>query len=180
MIQVDRKCVPALIFMMAAPGCYGQAVAVAEVQGQISDVSGAVVPGAQIRMTQISTRYVRSTTAGVDGNFNDDTLTALGAFQDNNALILLTARLPRKSLNGLDRLRWTTPSQKFKFLIFERIGSFEKFLQLRNRPCWKTPHVLQIALKRRAVGYRENPVVSFFLALGDLKNFEHPNRCAAE
>ena len=28
-------------------------------------------------------------TAGVNGNFNDDTLTALGAFQDNNALILV-------------------------------------------------------------------------------------------
>jgi hypothetical protein len=28
-------------------------------------------------------------TADVDGNFNDDTLTALGAFQDNNALILV-------------------------------------------------------------------------------------------
>src|ERR1700682_2011404 len=75
MIQVERKCVPAFISallaaVMVAPGCYGQAVAVAEVQGQISDVSGAVVPGAQIRMTQISTRYVRSTTAGVDGSYS--------------------------------------------------------------------------------------------------------------
>ena len=46
MIQVDRKCVPAFIFVMLAPACYGQAVAVAEMQGQVSDVSGAVVPGA--------------------------------------------------------------------------------------------------------------------------------------
>src|SRR5438552_9565754 len=75
MIQVDRKYVPAFISTMlaavlAAPGCYGQAVAVAEVQGQVSDVSGAVVPGAQIRMTQIATHYVRNTTASVDGSYS--------------------------------------------------------------------------------------------------------------
>src|SRR6266568_576103 len=75
MIQVDRKYVPAFISTMlaavlAAPGCYGQAVAVAEVQGQVSDVSGAVVPGAQIRMTQIATHYVRNTSAGVDGAYS--------------------------------------------------------------------------------------------------------------
>ena len=71
MIQVDRMYVPAFIAaMMLAPGCYAQAVAVAEVQGQVSDVSGAVVPGAQIRMTQIATQYVRNTTAGVDGSYS--------------------------------------------------------------------------------------------------------------
>jgi hypothetical protein len=52
------------------PDCYGQAVAVAAVQGQVLDSSGSAVPGAQIKMTQTATQYVRSTTSGVDGSYS--------------------------------------------------------------------------------------------------------------
>ena len=75
MIRVDRKRVPAFFYLMSAavlvvPACYGQAVAVAEVQGQVLDGSGSAVPGAQIKMTQTTTDYVRNTTAGVDGSYS--------------------------------------------------------------------------------------------------------------
>src|SRR5260370_33932401 len=53
-----------------APACYGQAVAVAEVQGQVLDVGGSAVPGAQVKMIQTETDYVRTTTAGVDGAYS--------------------------------------------------------------------------------------------------------------
>ena len=88
--------------------------------------------------------------------------------------------LPRQSLDGLHRVRRAAPSEKFEFFIFKRIGSFEKFLQLLDSPCWKSPHVLQIAFKRRAVGHRKKTVVPLFLTLVDLKNFEHSDRFAAE
>ena len=74
MIQADRKCTPAFPYMMVAavllaPVCYAQAVAVAEVQGQVADSSGAAVPGAQIKMTQGNTQYTRNTTSGPDGAY---------------------------------------------------------------------------------------------------------------
>jgi hypothetical protein len=64
MIQADRKCIMMAAAFLLAPVCYAQAVAVAEVQGQVVDGSGSAVPGAQIKMTQTETDYVRNTTAG--------------------------------------------------------------------------------------------------------------------
>jgi hypothetical protein len=48
---------------------FGQAVANAEIGGVITDSSGAVVPGAQIRATQTETGRVRSTVSGSDGSY---------------------------------------------------------------------------------------------------------------
>jgi hypothetical protein len=70
MIQADRKCIMMAAAFLLAPVCYAQAVAVAEVQGQVVDGSGSAVPGAQIKMTQTETDYVRNTTAGVDGSYS--------------------------------------------------------------------------------------------------------------
>jgi hypothetical protein len=71
MIHVDRKYILILAALLSSTRvCHPQAVAVAEVQGQVSDASSAAVAGAQIKMTQIETRYVRSTTAGADGSYS--------------------------------------------------------------------------------------------------------------
>src|SRR5579872_6887052 len=75
MIHVYRKYIlmlPVLLCseIMIEPACYGQAVAVAEVQGQIVDTSSAVVAGAQIKMTQTETRYTRNTAAAADGSYS--------------------------------------------------------------------------------------------------------------
>ncbi len=59
-----------MAMILVAPACYGQAVAVAEVQGQVLDGSGSAVPGAQVKMIQTETDYVRNTTAGVDGAYS--------------------------------------------------------------------------------------------------------------
>jgi len=73
-MQVNRNYVGVFFSIMLStfivPGCYGQAVAVAEVQGQVLDVSGSAVPGAQIKMTQTATQYVRNITAGGDGSYS--------------------------------------------------------------------------------------------------------------
>lgn len=47
-----------------------QAVANAEIHGIVQDASGAVVPGAQIRATQIDTGRVQATTSGNDGLYS--------------------------------------------------------------------------------------------------------------
>jgi len=75
MVQVDRVFLrfvlfPILATVMVAPVCYGQAVAVAEVHGEVSDISGAAVPSAQIKITQAETQYARNTTAASDGAFS--------------------------------------------------------------------------------------------------------------
>lgn len=68
-----RLCVlvPAVLAaVIGAPTCNGQAVAVAEVQGQVSDASGAAVPGAQVKMTQTETQFSRNTTSAADGAYS--------------------------------------------------------------------------------------------------------------
>jgi hypothetical protein len=70
MIQVDRRHALAWIFFVTTPVCCGQAIAVAETQGRILDATGAAAPGAQIRMTEAETRYVRSTTCRADGGYS--------------------------------------------------------------------------------------------------------------
>src|SRR5207248_1153773 len=74
MIHVDRGnsrlFFAVLAAILVAPACYGQAIAVAEVQGQVSDASGAAVPGAQIKMIQAETQYSRNTTSAPDGAYS--------------------------------------------------------------------------------------------------------------
>jgi len=59
-----------MLAIVVAPACYGQAVAVAEVHGQVLDTSGAAVPVAQIKMTQAETQFGRNTIAAADGAFS--------------------------------------------------------------------------------------------------------------
>ncbi|MDP2999374.1 MAG: TonB-dependent receptor, partial [Bryobacterales bacterium] len=59
-----------LLSTFLVPGCYGQAVAVAEVHGQVLDSSNSTIPGAQVKMTQTATQYVRSATSGADGTYS--------------------------------------------------------------------------------------------------------------
>jgi hypothetical protein len=44
-------------------------------------------------------------------------------------------------------VRRATPSQKFEFLIFERVGCLEEFLQFIDGSGGKTPHVLEFSFK---------------------------------
>ena len=46
-----------------------QAVAVAEISGQVTDSSGAVVPAAQVRVTQTETQYTRIATVDALGSY---------------------------------------------------------------------------------------------------------------
>ena len=58
----------AMALLLAAKG-WAQAVAVAEISGQVTDSSGAIVPGAQVRVTQTETQYTRSANVDALGNY---------------------------------------------------------------------------------------------------------------
>jgi hypothetical protein len=62
-------CLAAAITLLCPIGLRAQAVANAEIHGVITDVSGAFVPGAQVRATQTDTGYVRTTVSGSDGSY---------------------------------------------------------------------------------------------------------------
>src|ERR1700733_7113942 len=55
--------------LLWASSAWGQAVAVAQIGGVISDPTGAAVQNAHIKVTQTSTNFVRSTISGSDGNY---------------------------------------------------------------------------------------------------------------
>ena len=59
----------ALALLFVAPLCYGQAVAVAEIHGQVLDPSGAAIVGATIRVTQTDTQYTRTITSDATGGY---------------------------------------------------------------------------------------------------------------
>src|SRR5215472_2253789 len=63
----------ALILTMSsailAPTCWAQAVAVAEVGGLVADQSGALISGAQVKITQTATQLVRTTTTDTQGRY---------------------------------------------------------------------------------------------------------------
>ena len=48
---------------------FGQAVNFAQIQGRISDATGAAIVGAQINATQINTGLVRTTVSSSEGNY---------------------------------------------------------------------------------------------------------------
>src|SRR5262249_11718974 len=54
---------------MLAPSCWAQAVAVAEVGGLVADQSGALVAGAQVKITQTAMQLVRTTTTDTQGRY---------------------------------------------------------------------------------------------------------------
>ena len=56
--------------LLLAPQVNGQAVAVAEIHGQVLDTSGAAVPGATVRVIQTDTQLTRATNSDVDGSYS--------------------------------------------------------------------------------------------------------------
>ena len=51
------------------PACFGQAVAVGSISGQVTDASGALIPAAQVLVTQTETRFARTTTTDGQGHY---------------------------------------------------------------------------------------------------------------
>ena len=66
-LSVALLCAAAAVFQPET--AFSQAVANAEIRGAVTDVSGAGVPGAQIKATQTETGRVRSTISGADGSY---------------------------------------------------------------------------------------------------------------
>ncbi len=58
-----------LLLLQRAMPSMGQAIAIAQIQGVVSDPSGAAVPNAHITVTQTDTNLVRSTISGSDGAY---------------------------------------------------------------------------------------------------------------
>ena len=57
------------VFLLMAPPARPQSVAVAQIGGVVHDPSGAAVIGAQVKVTQTNTGFVRSTLSGADGGW---------------------------------------------------------------------------------------------------------------
>ena len=55
--------------LLLVRNCYTQAVAVAEVDGRVTDQSGASVSAAQVKITNADTQQVRQTTTDSDGRY---------------------------------------------------------------------------------------------------------------
>jgi len=53
----------------AAPSLWGQAVSTSQISGVVQDPSGANIPGANVKVTQVSTGLVRATTTNTDGAY---------------------------------------------------------------------------------------------------------------
>src|ERR1039458_9983464 len=77
MIRVDRLKLGSLLALLMALAlngvivsrCYGQAVAVASISGQVADPTGAVVPNAEVSATQTETQFNRSATTDSQGHY---------------------------------------------------------------------------------------------------------------
>jgi hypothetical protein len=55
------------LFAIFALTAYGQAVSTAQISGTVQDQAGAVIPGAEVKVTQTDTGLSRTTTTGADG-----------------------------------------------------------------------------------------------------------------
>ena len=60
-------CLCCLVFSSA--GAWAQAVSTAQIQGTVQDATGAAVPGAEVKATQIETGISRTATSGPDGGY---------------------------------------------------------------------------------------------------------------
>jgi hypothetical protein len=67
-LVLTLACAATAILFIASPS-YGQAVAVAEIHGQVLDTSGSAVPGATVRVTQTETQFTRTTTSDPQGGY---------------------------------------------------------------------------------------------------------------
>src|SRR5450432_773593 len=58
-----------VVFLFAPCPAPAQSVAIAQIGGVVHDPTGAAVVGAQIKITQTSTGFVRNTVSGADGGW---------------------------------------------------------------------------------------------------------------
>src|SRR5689334_16551320 len=70
----------AFIVMGNAPSLYAQAVSIASVTGHVTDAQGALVTGAQIRMTGVDTGAIYSAVTNADGIYTFPSL-PIGAYR---------------------------------------------------------------------------------------------------
>jgi Carboxypeptidase regulatory-like domain len=75
MIRVDRS-QPGLAALLTValtltviPACFGQAVAVGSISGQVADPTGALIPGAEVTATQTETQFSRTATTDPEGYY---------------------------------------------------------------------------------------------------------------
>jgi hypothetical protein len=85
MTQIFRKFLPlgamllAILALVNSPVLLAQAVSIASVTGRISDASGAMLPGAHIKMTAVDTGIVHEITADASGSYGFPSL-PIGAY----------------------------------------------------------------------------------------------------
>src|ERR1700722_9218782 len=89
--------------------------------------------------------------------------------------------LPRQPLDCLYGAGRAMPPEKLELFVFERVRSPEKLFQFLASPRRDAADVLQIGLKRRAVGHCEHTIVPLFrLPLGLLLDFENSHGPASK
>ena len=62
-------CLSVAAMLLAAPQCFGQAVAVGSLSGQVTDASGALMSGAEVTVTQTETQFNRTVTTDAQGHY---------------------------------------------------------------------------------------------------------------
>src|SRR5438045_1261168 len=68
-----------LLLLATAVKIHAQSVSIASVTGRVADPSGAVISGAQVKITALSTNTVYSAVTGADGLYNFPSL-SIGAY----------------------------------------------------------------------------------------------------
>jgi carboxypeptidase family protein len=69
-VRLLRTLIWVVLFLLAPALVFGQAVNSAQIQGRITDATGASIPAAKITATQTATGLVRTTTANAEGNYS--------------------------------------------------------------------------------------------------------------
>src|SRR4051794_23703195 len=69
MIIVDRTALLCALCLVMAGSAFGQAVAIAEVTGTVTDPTGASIGGAELSMTETNKQLVRSVITGQNGRY---------------------------------------------------------------------------------------------------------------
>ena len=69
MIIVDRTALLCALCLLMAGSAFGQAVAIAEVSGTVTDPTGASIGGAELTMTETNKQLVRSVLTGPNGRY---------------------------------------------------------------------------------------------------------------
>jgi hypothetical protein len=67
--KIRLAMVLAVAAIAAVPHCFGQAVAVASISGQVADPTGAVVPNADVTATQTETQFSRTAQTDAQGHY---------------------------------------------------------------------------------------------------------------